>query len=162
MGGAHWLTLLSSYLLSFLLLSSSLHTHADGLPGPIDSLFGVSETQVSINISWIPPIFTNTSDPLLLRYVVLSHVSNTSNEMFSFDLAMETEVKPTANGDMLSTILSGLDVGTQYAVALRAQSSAGAGSNSERYVLVSTYGRRELGDTVCVCVCVCECACVCV
>jgi len=136
------------------------HTHADGLPGPVDFLFAIPETQNSINVSWIPPVFTNTSDPLLLRYIILSH--NTSNDLFSFDLAVETEVEPSANSDLVSTILTGLEVGTKYAVAIRAQSSAGNGSNPERYVIVSTYGRRELGSTVCVCVCVCARVCVCV
>ena len=139
---------------------SPRHTHADGLPGPVDFLFAIPETQNSINVSWIPPVFTNTSDPLLLRYIILSH--NTSNDLFSFDLAVETEVEPSANSDLVSTILTGLEVGTKYAVAIRAQSSAGNGSNPERYVIVSTYGRRELGSTVCVCVCVRARVCVCV
>jgi len=109
----------------------------DGTPGSVDTLFAIADTKTSINVSWFPPAITNTNDPLLLRYFVLSHAGDT----FSFDSAeYSSRIAPTVDGGSLSTILEDLSPGTRYAVALRAQSSSANGSNPLFYGTVSTYG----------------------
>ena len=107
-------------------------------PGPlsISGFVAFPHTNTSILIQWLPPILSYVPSPLLLQYT-LYYTRNSDSDV---------NTRPTITGLTTSAggtgsyVLSGLTVGTEYYLTMRAINRAGDGEMLDSVLIVSTYG----------------------
>ena len=107
-------------------------------PGPlsISGFVAFPHTNTSILIQWLPPVLSYVPSPLLLQYT-LYYTRNSGSDV---------NTRPTITGLTTSAggtgsyVLSGLTVGTEYYLTMRAINRAGDGEMLDSVLIVSTYG----------------------
>jgi hypothetical protein len=89
----------------------------DGQPGDIEILSAASYSQTELEVSWSPPKFLGTRDPLLLRYTVYYTSEDILDENSEVQLVI-----PQLEEHFVTVKLSNLSKGTSYLIGVVATS----------------------------------------
>ena len=123
-------------------------------PEADDSISATPLSRTSILVSWIASVFSR--DPLLLRYSIF-YTSGVSLDPTDYSTAQSvSDILPTLRNGSVSPqgiveyVLSGLSVGTEYSISVRASFRDLNAPNSNYVALSSTYGQ---GWCMLTCIC---------
>ena len=109
----------------------------DSEPGDVESLTATAYSQTELTVTWAPPQFLGTIDPLLLRYNIYYSSQDVIDE--------KSEVKsvlPQFPNDTVTVQLTSLSKGTTYVIGVVATSTTVPERNEfpRLNIFVSTYG----------------------